>query len=52
MSAHKPYSAYIRRFIKNIQMLNNRDLPKLEQMHNKTFHKVSLHFPKGFEVRN
>ena len=53
MSAHKPYAAYIRRLIKErLQMLNDRDLPKLEQRHNKTFHKVSIHFPKGCEVRN
>jgi uncharacterized protein (TIGR02646 family) len=53
MSAHKPYAAYVRCFIKErLRMLNDRDLPKLEQKQNKTFHSVSINFPKGYEVRN
>lgn len=53
MSAHKPYAAYIRCFIKErLKILNDRDLLKLGQRHNKTFNRVDIHFPKGYEVRN
>jgi uncharacterized protein (TIGR02646 family) len=53
MSAHASFAAFIRRFIRErLKILNDRDLPKLGQKHNKTFNKVNIYFPKGYEVRN
>jgi uncharacterized protein (TIGR02646 family) len=53
MSAHKPFAAYIRCFIRErLQILNERDLPKLEQRYDRTFDRMNIYFPRGYEVRN
>ncbi len=51
MSAHREFAAFQRAFIaKKIKSLNEVIIPKLEKMHDKSFDKITIVFPKGAEV--
>lgn len=51
MSAHCPFAAFLRNFIaKGLKELNEIQIPKLEQQYGRTFERIEIHFPKGFET--
>jgi uncharacterized protein (TIGR02646 family) len=52
MSAHIPFAAFHRKFIKKrLGELNEYQIPKLEDRYNnKSFERIEINFPKGYET--
>ena len=51
MSAHIPFTAFHRKFIKKrLGELNEYQIPKLEDRYNKSFERIEINFPKGYET--
>ncbi len=51
MSANKPFAAFSRCFIRErLEKLNDKQLPRLEIKHGRSFEKIDLNMPKGYEL--
>ena len=51
MSAHVPIAAFKRSFIRNrVRELNEEQIPRLERRYHRSYDRIEVHFPKGYET--